>query len=586
MPPKANWKLAGQKIASILFLVCAGRLWADPVVWEGTANVAPGGWGRMIALPNGNWLAVSTAYPSGTNSFLSLLVSSNACRNWTAVAQVKEPGRTLDNGELVQLPGGYLLLTMRSLLDNGTSFRLPVYVSRDQGRTWTYLSNIDSSGGPGGLWEPDFLVLSNGTLAVFYSNETHPGYSQIVSERVSADGGTNWAGEIWVSAQLGGGNLRPGMPQITPLANGSYLLVNEVVNLGNADVYYKISADGVTWDNSQGIHIPCQHAGPFVTASPDGQVFVTSCQNEVSFSRDFGATWQRMETPPWGLGFNFSWPAIYLTGSGGLASMVTWSGVNLRFGKLMPLSSWPNPFRDNFETVPNTNWTHYGGNFFFTNGACLLNDTNSYGKVLAGSEFWTDGTLETDLQIRSPGNAGVVFRMTNPDYTGPDDGFGYYAGLDTGGFVIFGMQNNAWHPLASASMPVAMNTWYHFKVVMQGARFTIFASDMATPKVTFTDTTWTRGQVGLRAFNCNASFDNVVFTNAVPVRLSVAATSGALAFNWPLCPVNVKLFGSTNLEPRLNGSVIPINPSLVNTQWMLTLPQSAASRQFFWLQGQ
>ena len=567
----------------ILCLVAFRNLRADPVKWGTTTTVAPGGWGRMAALTNGNWLAVSTVFPAGTNSYLSILISSNSCRNWTAIARVQVAGRTLDNGELVVLPNGNILLTMRSLIGT-TSFLLPVYVSADQGRTWTYLSNIDSSSGPGGLWEPDFLVLTS-TLAVFYSNEAHPGFSQLISEKISTDGGTNWGAEIWAVAQNGGGSLRPGMPQIVRMANGNYILVFEVVNSGNADVSYKISSDATTWAGGLGTHIPCQHCGPFVTAVASGIVFLTSCENQVSFSRDFGATWQRLETPPWNLGFNFSWPALYNTGSNELAAMVTWGGVNLRFGNLVPLAPWPNPFADNFNGGTDTNWTRYDGNFGFASGTYLLNDAGTNGKALTGSEFWADGTLETDLLISTPGNAGVVFRMTNPDYTGPDAGFDYYAGLDTGGFMVFGIQSNAWSQLATTPMTVAINTTYHLKIVMQGSLFKLYAVDMNTPKVTWTNSTFARGQIGVRAFQCNASFDNVSFTNAVPTRLNVAATNGQLTFTWPFAPVNVKLYSATNLQSPLLGSPVAISPSLVNTQWTLPVQQPAASRQYYWLQG-
>jgi hypothetical protein len=562
----------------------SARLWADPVNWGTTANVASGGWGRMTALSNGNWLAVSTVYPIGTNSYLSILVSSNACSGWREIAQVREPGRTLDNGELMVLPNGNVLLTMRSLVNN-TSFFLPVFVSTNQGRSWSYLSNIDSSNGPGGLWEPDFLLLSNGQIAVLYSNETHPGYSQIISEKVSPDNGTNWGAESWVFYQVGGGSLRPGMPQSVRMANGNYILVAEIVEIGNADVYCKVSPDGVAWSTDLGMHIPCQHAGPFVAAMPDGQVFVTSCENQVSFSRDFGTTWLRMQTPPWNLGFTLTWPALYYTSSNELAAMVTASGVNLRFGNLVPSSPWPNPFRDTFDAGTDANWTRYGGNFAFSNGAYLLNDTNTYGKSLVGSEFWTDGALETDLLISTPGNAGVVFRMTNPDYIGPDDGFGYYAGLDTGGFVILGRQSNSWNPLETAAMAVSTNAWYHLKVVMKSGLFTVFAGDMNTPKITCTDNTYSRGQLGVRAFQCNARFDNFLFTDAVPVRIGLNLTNGQLRFTWPLCPVNVKLVtcGSLLLPP--GGSVIATSPSPANGQWALALPLTYAPSQFFWLEG-
>jgi hypothetical protein len=538
----------------------------------------------MIELTNGNWLAVSTVFPTGTNSYLSLLSSHDRCRTWSVISSVRVAGRTLDNGELVALPNGNVLLTMRDLVAT-SSFLLPIYVSPDQGQTWNYLSNIDSSSGPGGLWEPHFMVLSNSLLAVFYSNETHPGYSQIISEKISGDHGTNWGPEIWAAAQTGGGSLRPGMPQSVRLANGRYILVMEVVNQGNADVYYKLSSDGQNWTNGLGLHIPCQHAGPFVTAVTDGQIFVTSCQNEVSFSRDFGVTWQRLQNPPWNLGFNFTWPALYQTGSNELAAMVTWNGVNLHFGSLVPLAPWPNPLTEDFSSGTDADWTRYGGNFAVSNDAYFLNDTNAYGKALTGSEFWTDGTLDVNLTLNSPGNAGLVFRMTNPDDTGPDDGFNYYAGLDTGGFAVFGSQSNAWSQLATAALTVATNTSYHLRIVMRGSKFQMYLDDMQSPKLSITDDSWTRGQVGLRAYNCNARFDHFVFSNAVPVKLNVASGNEQFAFSWPLSPVNVKLFSATNLQDAPFGEPVASTPALVNGQWQLALPRSACGPEFFWLQG-
>jgi hypothetical protein len=264
--------------------------------------------------------------------------------------------------------------------------------------------------------------------------------------------------------------------------------------------------------------------------------------------------------------------------------MVVAGGVNLRFGNLVPLAPWANPFRDDFNAGTDTNWTRYGGNFGFSNGAYVLNDTNTYGKALVGSEFWTDGTLETDMSLGTPGNAGVVFRMTNPDYTGPDDGFGYYAGLDTGGFVILGRQSNSWNPLATAPMTVSLNTWYHLKIVMRGGIFSVYAGDMLTPKITYTDNSYARGQVGVRAFQCNAQFDNFVFTNAAPPKLSLTITNGQLLFTWPFCPVNVKLVSAQNLPPP-DGIAVHPNPALVGTQWILSLPMPTAPSQFFWLEG-
>jgi hypothetical protein len=204
---------------------------------------------------------------------------------------VAEAGRTLDNRELVLLPGGDVLLTGRSLIE-GQSYRLPVYRSADGGRSWRWLSNIDSSEGNGrrGQWEPDFWVLADGRLVVTYSNEKHAGFSQIISERVSTNSGATWSEEIRAVAQPGGGGLRPGMSQMARMSDGRYLLVYEVVGIGNGDVHREISPDGVTWEAGLGERIPGQHCGPFVAALPDGRVFVTSCTNQVTVSGDFGAS--------------------------------------------------------------------------------------------------------------------------------------------------------------------------------------------------------------------------------------------------------------------------------------------------------
>src|SRR6266478_6907199 len=164
---------------------------AGPISWNGTVTIGTGGWSRMVHLTNGNWLCVSSKYPAGTNSYLNISRSTDNCRSWnTPFSTVKEAGRTLDNGELIQLPNGTVLLTMRSLIPNN-SYELPVCASTDNGFTWVYRSNIDTSSGTNaaqgeGLWEPDFGVLDDGRLIVTYSNETHPGYSKIISERVSA----------------------------------------------------------------------------------------------------------------------------------------------------------------------------------------------------------------------------------------------------------------------------------------------------------------------------------------------------------------------------------------------------------------
>lgn len=315
------------------------------IKWGETNQIARGGWGRMIQLRDASWLCVSTRF-ARTSSALQLQTSTNSARDWTRFTEVAEAGRFMDNGELIQLKDGAVLLTGRSLVE-ATSYRLPVYRSTDAGRTWTKWGNIDSNEGPPGslkargLWEPHFYNLADGRLAVAYANEKHasetPGFSQVCSVRVSADGGRSWGEEITLAAEPGGGKLRPGMPVVQRMSNGRFIAVYEVVGIGDADVFCKESPDGVNWPVGLGQRIPGHNAGPWVTSLRDGRLLLTSCANVLSCSLDQGRTWQPAGVPAWdvGPGKNFTWPAIYQTAEDEVAIIVAWRGVRVRFGKLL-----------------------------------------------------------------------------------------------------------------------------------------------------------------------------------------------------------------------------------------------------------
>ena len=316
-----------------------------------TVNEAPNGatFGRMVKLADSTWLAVTTVFPPRLTSQLEFVSSTDNCRAWKSVSKLVEQNRKLDNGQLVQLRDGSILVAMRSLVE-GASYRLVVYRSSNGGRSWRYLSTIDANENPRGrsnrgLWEPHLNLLSDGRLAAMYANERHaddkPSYNQVISQRVSNDHGATWNAETRVVEEPGGGLLRPGMPVWTRMANGKWIVVFELVNR-NADVNYKVSEDGMTWPAGLGARIAEQHCGPYVIALTDGRLLVTSCQNEVSVSDDYGATWRRIDPSPWTFGYSFSWASIYQISSNEIAVMAAVprqdkkSGVVLRFGTLLP----------------------------------------------------------------------------------------------------------------------------------------------------------------------------------------------------------------------------------------------------------
>ncbi|THF80376.1 sialidase family protein [Cohnella fermenti] len=296
-------------------------------------------YGRMAKLSNGDWLIVYTIYankgygkdPEGGNT-LEFAVSSDGTRTWTVIGSLSDPGRDLDNGQMIQLEDGSLLLGLRSVIWQ-QSYRVEAYRSTDLGRTWTYLSLIDSNEGePGELGNPDrgvyethFCQLDNGDLGVMYASEKYalasPAYSQVLSQKISKDGGRTWGDEIWVSWDEKREQSRPGMPVWTRMANGKYIVVLEVCGTEKCDVYFKTSDDGVIWGEGIGTPIPHQKGGPYVESLADGTVVVTSNSHELSYSGDFGATWHTNETAPFGSWTTYEnvWPSIYQTGQDELA---------------------------------------------------------------------------------------------------------------------------------------------------------------------------------------------------------------------------------------------------------------------------
>lgn len=298
---------------------------------------------RMTRLTSGDWILVYTIYdnngytcePTGGNK-LEIALSRDNARTWQTLAQLADPGRDLDNGQIIELADGGLLLGMRSVRWQ-ESYKLPVYKSLDQGRTWAFISMIDENEGePGslgqpdkGIYEPHFYKLDNGSLSVMYANEKHvteqPSYSQIISQKISNDGGSTWGEEIWVAWDPANEKARPGMPVWARLPNGKYMVVLEVCGTADCKVYFKLSQDGTSWEAGLGQPIADQMGGPYVEVAPDGTIFVTSNSHQLSYSTDGGENWTTNPQAPWEsweVADNV-WASVYPTGEREIAHLTS-----------------------------------------------------------------------------------------------------------------------------------------------------------------------------------------------------------------------------------------------------------------------
>lgn len=289
---------------------------------------------RLLYLPDNSWLVVYTVYDNNGYTLaanggtaLQFSRSLDGGKTWTIVSTLYHPSRDLDNGQMILDGSGAILLACRSVRWQ-ESYQLPVYRSCDNGKSWAFLSMIDeANAAPGclgnpdkGMYEPHFYRLHDGKLSVMYANEKHvtrpPYYSQIISQKVSPDDGRTWGEEIFVACDAAQPQLRPGMPVWTRMRDGAYIVVFEVVSLmltqlASADIYYKISDDGVRWEPGIGKRIPDQWGGPYILQMPGGQLIVTSNSGKISVSSDGAQRWGSIEQLPFG---THLWPSLYALG--------------------------------------------------------------------------------------------------------------------------------------------------------------------------------------------------------------------------------------------------------------------------------
>jgi len=296
---------------------------------------------RLLMLRDGSWLAGYTVSrrdgydraqsfgPASTGGLeLEVSRSTDQGKTWTIISTISEPGRDVDNAQLIETKNGSILLACRSVRWQ-ESYILRVYKSGDKGVSWEKYSVFDSTAGaPGalghpdkGIYEPHMYYLGDGRLAVQYANEKHvvesPSYSQIISEKVSPDEGRTWGPEIWVAYEPGNPDSRPGMPVWTRMKNGRYITVYEICGPEKCGIYYKYSKDGVHWPVGLGTQIPEQMGGPFVVALQDGRLLVSSNINNISESDDLGKTWKSLGSP-WK---QMLWSSLYSSPGGGVISV-------------------------------------------------------------------------------------------------------------------------------------------------------------------------------------------------------------------------------------------------------------------------
>lgn len=186
-------------------------------------------------------------------------ISRDAGRNWTLLSLLVDPVHSGEcllkwQPEIYELPRAFGSMPAGTLLFAGVCIdparnkltKLQLYRSADAGLTWEYLSTVATAGGiDAGIWEPELQLTDDGALVCYYSDETQKNaHSQRLVYRTSTDA-MQWSSAAEVVALIDPA-LRPGMPGVVRLHDGSWLMTYELIGQGGL-VYCKTSPDGLDW---------------------------------------------------------------------------------------------------------------------------------------------------------------------------------------------------------------------------------------------------------------------------------------------------------------------------------------------------
>jgi len=292
---------------------------------------------RTAQLPNNDLLLTWENYsPEPPPVYFPIYRSKDAGKTWAELSRVQDKGGRgfglRYQPELYVLPErigafpkGTLLLAGSSIPSDLSSTHLELYASRDDGKTWEFVSHVASGGeavpnnGLTPVWEP-FLMAHQGKLIYYYSDQRdNATYGQKLVHQTSADL-RSW-GPIVDDVTYPTYTDRPGMPTVARLPDGNYIYAYEYgggPNPAKTDgysfpVYYRLSRDPEAFDSAphHPIRIPQQGGVPFV---PDGSPFVvwtpaggplgtivvsSGCCSQVFINKKLGAedAWEIMDTP-------------------------------------------------------------------------------------------------------------------------------------------------------------------------------------------------------------------------------------------------------------------------------------------------
>ncbi|MDQ3813096.1 MAG: glycoside hydrolase family 127 protein [Armatimonadota bacterium] len=166
-----------------------------------------------------------------------------------------------------------------------------------------------------------------------------------------------------------------------------------------------------------------------------------------------------------------------------------------------PMPTWHEDFAGDYSQ----RWVVYRGSFVRDHQMHLPHAA----KAFAPRAVFADVIYEADVVVGDKGNAGVVFRASEPSI-GTDHYLGYYAGISAEkNQVILGKSNNKWIEIGTKSKTIQAGRAHRVRVEAHGAQIRVWVDDMETPVLEAMDESFAAGALGVRSYSNKAAFGNL-----------------------------------------------------------------------------
>ncbi|PNS20679.1 Non-structural maintenance of chromosomes element 1 [Sphaceloma murrayae] len=211
---------------------------------------------------------------------------------------------------------GDILIAGNFIPQDLSQTKIDIYVSRDKARTWKFVSSVARGGeaipnnGLTPVWEP-FLYLYKKELICYYSDQRDfVNNGQKMVHQTSTDL-LNW-GELRNDVAYNNTEWRPGMPIVSKLPNGKFLLTYEFFGSveGGFSVYTRLATDPRNFNEAEGRVLRATdgtvpRGSPYnvwtPVGGPNGTIIVSSGDApEIFLNKGLaepGSTWEKVSIP-------------------------------------------------------------------------------------------------------------------------------------------------------------------------------------------------------------------------------------------------------------------------------------------------